>query len=68
LDDVELVVTIVEERLAEVWENAEKKMASIVDQVQEVKTALDQLRIKETHAPKETLKQVKEGVTMPKTI
>jgi hypothetical protein len=40
-DDVELVATIVEERLAKVWENAEKHRASIVDQVQEVKTALE---------------------------
>ena len=32
-DDVELVATTVEERLAEVWENAEKHKDSIVDQV-----------------------------------
>jgi hypothetical protein len=38
---VELVVTIIEERLVKVWENAEKNKALIADQVQEVKTTLE---------------------------
>jgi hypothetical protein len=41
LSDVELVATPVEEILAEVWENVDKYMASIVDQVKELKTTLE---------------------------
>jgi hypothetical protein len=67
-DDVELVVTTVEERLAEVWENVEKHRASIADQVQEVKTVLEQLRIGAAQAPKETPMQAKEGVPVPETV
>jgi len=52
LDDVYLVATTIEERLAEVWENVEKQRASIADQVQDVKIALEKLRIGATHAPK----------------
>jgi hypothetical protein len=68
LDDVELVVTTVEERLAEVWENVEKHRASIIDQVQEVKTALEQLRIRASQEPKETPTQAKEAVPVPETV
>jgi hypothetical protein len=67
-DDVELVVTTVEERLAEVWENAEKHKDSIANQVQEVKVSLEKLRIRTTHAPKETPMQAKEGVLLPETM
>jgi hypothetical protein len=45
-DDVELIAMTVEDRLSEVWENVENHRASILEQVQEVKTALEQLRIK----------------------
>jgi hypothetical protein len=43
---VELVVTTVEEILVEVWENEEKNRDLIADKVQEVKTMLEQLRIR----------------------
>jgi hypothetical protein len=46
-DNVELISMTVEDRLLEVWENAENHKASILEQVQEVKTALEQLRIRE---------------------
>jgi hypothetical protein len=39
--DVEIVATIVKYRLSEVWENAKTHRASIFEQVQEVKTALE---------------------------
>lgn len=68
LGDMELVATIVEERLAEVWENAKKHRASIVVQVQEVKTALEQLRISAAQALKETPTQAKEGVPVLETV
>jgi hypothetical protein len=67
LDDVELVATIVEERLAEVLENVERHMASIADQVKEVKVVLEQLGIEATHE-KETPTQAKEGVSVPETV
>jgi hypothetical protein len=53
-DDVELVATTFEEILVKVWENTEKHRALISDQVREVKTALEQIRIGVTQAPKET--------------
>jgi hypothetical protein len=65
---VKLVVTIFEERLAEVWENVEKHRDSIVNQVQEVKTAMEQLRIGKKEAPKETPMQDKEGVSVLETV
>jgi hypothetical protein len=68
LDNVELVVTTVKERLIEVWDNVEKQRASIGDQVQEVKTTLEQLRIRAMQVPKETSMQVKERVPMPETV
>jgi hypothetical protein len=45
-DDVELIAMTVEDRLSEVWENVENHRASILEQVQEVKTTLEQLRIR----------------------
>jgi hypothetical protein len=52
-DDVELIATTVEDRLSEVWENMENHRASILEQVQEVKTALEQLRIRAEQKQKE---------------
>jgi hypothetical protein len=51
-DDVELVATTIEDRLSEAWENVEKHRASIIEQVQEVKTALEQLNIRDRAATK----------------
>jgi hypothetical protein len=68
LDNVDLVVTTVKEKLTEVWENAEKQRDSIVNQVQEVKTTLGQLRIGASQAPKETPTWAKDVVLVPKTI
>jgi hypothetical protein len=65
---VELVATTVEEILVEVWENVEKHRALIADQVQEVKTALEKIRIGAAQAPKETPMQAKEGVPVPETV
>jgi hypothetical protein len=45
-DDVELIATIVKERLSEVWENVENQRTSILEKIQEVKTVLEQLRIR----------------------
>jgi hypothetical protein len=67
-NDVELVATIVEEILAEVWENVEKHKDLIVDQVQEVKIVLEQIRIGAVQEPKETPMHSKEGVPVPKTM
>jgi len=39
--DVELVATIVQDRLSKVWENIEKHRDSILEQVQELKNTLD---------------------------
>jgi hypothetical protein len=44
IDDVEVIATIVKDKLSEVWENAENHRASILEQVHEVKTTLEQLR------------------------
>ena len=67
-DDVELVVTAVKERVAEVWENAKKHRDSIAYQVQEVKVRLEHLRIEVAHAPKEAPTKAKEGVPVPETV
>jgi hypothetical protein len=45
-DDVEIVATTIEYRLSELWENVEKHRDSIFEQVQEVKTVLEQLKIR----------------------
>ena len=67
-DNVELVVTTVEERLDDVWENVEKHMALIAYQVQEVKIVLEKLRIETVQEPKETPMQAKEGVPVLETM
>jgi len=46
-DDVELIAKTVEDRLSELWENVENHRDSILKHVQQVKTALEKLRIKE---------------------
>jgi len=45
-DDIQLITTKVEHQLSEVWENPKKHRASIFEQIHEVKTALEHLRIK----------------------
>jgi hypothetical protein len=60
-DDVELVATTVEDRLSEVWENVEKHRASIFEQVQEVKTMLEKLRIRAEQQQKDQAAQTMEG-------
>jgi hypothetical protein len=39
-NDVELITTTIEDQLSKVWDNVEKCNASIMEQVQEVKTTL----------------------------
>jgi hypothetical protein len=60
-DDVEMIAIIVEHRLSKVWENEKNHHASILEQVQEVKTVLEQFRIKEGHQQKDKLAPVREG-------
>jgi hypothetical protein len=67
-DDVELIATTVEDRLLEVWENVENHRVSILEQVQEVKTALEKLRIRKEKQQKDKPVQVKEGVSLGETM
>jgi hypothetical protein len=52
-DNVELIATTVEYRLSKVWENVDKHRVSILEQVQDVKTTLENLRIKTEQQQKE---------------
>jgi hypothetical protein len=45
-DDMELIAMTVEDRLSDVWENVENHQASILEQIQEVKIMLEQLKVK----------------------
>jgi hypothetical protein len=67
-DDVELIATTVEDRLSEVWENVEKHRDSILEQVQEVKTALEQLRIRAEQPQKEKPTKTGEGMHVGETV
>jgi hypothetical protein len=67
-DDVELVATTVEDRLSEVWENAEKHRDSILEQVQEVKTVLEQFRIRAEQPSKDKPMQTGEGMHVGETM
>jgi hypothetical protein len=67
-DDVELIATTVEDRLSEVWENAENHRASILEKIQEVKTALEQLRIRAEKSSKDKPTKTKEGVHVGETM
>jgi hypothetical protein len=60
-DDVELVAITVEHRLLEVWENAEKNQALIFEKKQEVKNALEQLRIRSEKKQNDQAAQTMEG-------
>jgi hypothetical protein len=67
-DDVEMIAMTVEDRLSEVWENVENHRASILEQVQEVKTVLEQLRIKVEQQQKEKPMPVREGAPVGETV
>jgi hypothetical protein len=67
-DDVELIDTIVKDRLSEVWENEKKHMDLILDQIQEVKTVLKQLRIRAEKSSKDKPTKTKEGVLVGETM
>jgi hypothetical protein len=67
-DDVELIATTVEDRLSEVWENAENHRASILEKIQEVKTVLEQLKVKTEQQQQKTTMPVKEGVPVGETV
>jgi hypothetical protein len=67
-DDVELVATTIEDRLSEAWENAKKHRDSIIEQVQEVKTALEQLKIRAEQRQKDTPVKTMEGMPAGETM
>jgi hypothetical protein len=67
-DDVELKATTFEDRLSKAWENVEKHMASIIEQVQEVKTALEQLKIGIEQQQKDTPGKAMEGMPTGETV
>jgi hypothetical protein len=67
-DDLDLIATTVEDRLSEVWENEENHRYSILEQVQEVKNALEQLRIKVEQQQKEKSTPVREGAPIRETV
>jgi hypothetical protein len=67
-DDVELIAMTVEDRLSEVWENAENHRALILEQIQEVKTALEQLRIRGEKSSKDKPTKTKEEVLVGETV
>jgi hypothetical protein len=54
--------------LAEVWENAEKNMDLIVDQVQEVKTVTGADKDQGSAGTKINTHEAKEGVSVPETV
>jgi hypothetical protein len=60
-DDVELIATKVEDRLSEVWENTKNHRASILEQIQEVKIVLEQLRIRVEQQQRRQQRQLKKG-------
>jgi hypothetical protein len=51
-----------------VWENIENHRASILEQIQEVKTALEQLKVKTEQQQQKTTAPVKEGIPMGETV
>jgi hypothetical protein len=67
-NDVELIATTIEDRMLEGWENVEKHKASILEIIQEVKNALEQLRIREEHSSKEKPTKNKEGLHVGETM
>jgi hypothetical protein len=67
-DDIELIATTVEDRLSEVWENAENHRASILEHVQEVKIMLEHLRIKVEQKQKDKSGPVRQGEPIGETI
>jgi hypothetical protein len=67
-DDVDLIATTVEDRLSDMWENVENHRASILEQIQEVKTALEQLKVKTEKQQQKTTTPVKEGIPMGETV
>jgi hypothetical protein len=67
-DDVELIAMRVEDRLSEVWENTEKHKASILEQIQEVKNALEQLWIRSEQQEQKATTPAKEGALVGETV
>jgi len=65
---VELIATAIEDQLSDAWENAENHKASILEQIQEVKTVLDQLKIKTEQQQQKTTMPGKEGVQVGETV
>jgi hypothetical protein len=63
-DKVELIATTVEDRLSEVWENAKNHIASILEQIQEVKIALEKLKVRMEKQQQKTTTLMKEGEPM----
>ena len=67
-ENVELIATIVEDWLLDVWENIENHWASISEKIQEVKTVLEQLKVKTEKQQQKTTTPVKEGIPMGETM
>jgi hypothetical protein len=61
-------IRIVEDRLSEVWENAENHRASILEKIQEVKTTLEQLRIRVEQQQQKKKMPAKEGALVGETM
>jgi hypothetical protein len=64
VDDVDLIATIVEDQLSDVWENVENHRASILEKIQEVKTVLEQVKGQNREATTKYNSAMKEGVLM----
>jgi hypothetical protein len=65
---MELIAMTVEDRLSNMWENDENQRASILEQIQEVKTMLEQLKVRTKKQQQKTTTLVKEGVLMGETM
>jgi hypothetical protein len=67
-DDVELIATTVQDQLSEVWENVENHRDLILEKIQEVKTVLEQLRIRAEQSSEDKPTKTKEGVPIRETV
>jgi uncharacterized protein (DUF342 family) len=66
--DVDFISTIVEDRMPDIWENVNNHKASILEQIQEVKNVLEQLKVKIEQQQQKTSVPTKEGISMGETV
>jgi hypothetical protein len=66
--DVELIITTVKYQLSKVWETVKNHRASILEKIQEVKTALEKLKIRAEKQQKDKPTQTRKGAHAEETV